>query len=170
MTTIAKNLNQWLRDAHAAERQAETMLSTAAHRLEQYPELAARIRQHVEETKSQCRRLEQCLSRRGAGTSTMKDMAGQAMAMLDGMMKAMSGDEVVKTVLFSYAFEQMEIASYRILVVAAEADGDLDTRQTCEGILEEEIAMARWLEEHTEEITRAYLHRSQDGTTQTAAQ
>ncbi len=43
----------WLRDAHAAEEQAETMLSTMSGRLENYPELKARVDQHIGETQRQ---------------------------------------------------------------------------------------------------------------------
>ncbi|TIS14080.1 MAG: DUF892 family protein, partial [Mesorhizobium sp.] len=39
-------LIQWLRDAHAMEEQAETMLSGQLGRLESYPELSERIRAH----------------------------------------------------------------------------------------------------------------------------
>lgn len=52
MTTAANDhLNDWLRDAHAMEKQAETMLTAQAERLEHYPELRARIVQHIEETR-----------------------------------------------------------------------------------------------------------------------
>jgi ferritin-like metal-binding protein YciE len=44
---------EWLRDAHAAEEQAETMLSGMARRIENYPELKARIEQHIGETQRQ---------------------------------------------------------------------------------------------------------------------
>ncbi len=54
-------LIQWLRDAHAMEEQAETMLNGQLSRLENYPELSDRIRLHVEETKAQAARLKACL-------------------------------------------------------------------------------------------------------------
>lgn len=45
MTQSRDWLIQWLRDAHAMEEQAETMLSGQLSRLESYPELGDRIRQ-----------------------------------------------------------------------------------------------------------------------------
>jgi ferritin-like metal-binding protein YciE len=162
MTTIDDHLNNWLRDAHAAEEQAETMLSTASDRLKDYPDLANRIRQHQDETTNQRKLLEECLERRGTSTSTTKDLMAKTSAMFQDMGKAMAGDEVVKTVLFSYAFEQMEIASYRILVATAEAAGDQQTRSVCERILQEEIAMADWLQQHSDAITRQFLSREAD--------
>ncbi len=48
MTTAAQeNVMDWLRDAHAMEVQAEQMLTSTAKRLENYPELKARIEQHI---------------------------------------------------------------------------------------------------------------------------
>ena len=43
MATPEERLMQWLRDAHAAEEQAETGM---ADRLENYPKLKARIKKH----------------------------------------------------------------------------------------------------------------------------
>jgi ferritin-like metal-binding protein YciE len=51
MSDAREWLIQWLRDAHAMEEQAETMLSGQLSRLENYPELSRRIQQHLDETK-----------------------------------------------------------------------------------------------------------------------
>lgn len=163
MTDLNETLNQWLRDAHAMEEQAEQMLDTQASRIENYPELAARIRQHLDETHTQRERLERCLERRGAGTSTMKDMAAKLGAMMQGMATMMAGDEVMKGVHSSYAFEHFEIATYRILVAAAEVAGDTETARVCAEICKEEEAMAGWLGDRLPEITRSYLAREHAG-------
>jgi len=59
----------------------------------------------------------------------------------------------------SYAFENMEIATYRILSAAAREAGDVDTARVCDEICREEEAMAGFLEERLPEITRMYLTR-----------
>ena len=51
MATSQENLLDWLRDAHAMEQQAEKMLKAQSERLEHYPQLKARIDQHIEETR-----------------------------------------------------------------------------------------------------------------------
>lgn len=53
MSTTTDNLLDWLRDAHAMEQQAEKMLTAQSERLEHYPELKARIVQHIDETRGQ---------------------------------------------------------------------------------------------------------------------
>lgn len=69
-------------------------------------------------------------------------------------------DEIVKGAQAGYVFENLEIASYTILIAAAEAVGDTQTREICERILAEEVAMADWLREHLPELTQAYLTRA----------
>lgn len=159
MTDKNEVLNQWLRDAHAMEKQAGQMLKSQAGRLENYPELRRRIEEHIRETAIQADRLEQCLEARGSSTSSIKDVMGQAVAMMQGLGGVFAGDEVVKGAMAGYVFEHMEIASYRILVDAARAAGDEKTAQVCEAICKEEEAMASWLADHLPEVTRLYLTR-----------
>lgn len=154
-----EQLIDWLRDAHAAEEQSEKMLTKFAGRIENYPELKNQIQRHIDETRGQSRRLKQCLDRYGDSTSTLKDTFGRMMAFAQGMSGAFVDDEIIKGSMAAYTFEHMEIASYRVLIAAAEAIGDTETRNICEQILEEEIAMATWLEDHLPEITQKYMAR-----------
>jgi ferritin-like metal-binding protein YciE len=65
----------------------------------------------------------------------------------------------VKGAMASYTFEHMEIAAYRVLIAAAEAVGDAQTKSTCEQILKEELSMASDLEASLPDLTRKYLSR-----------
>ena len=159
MTTAKDRLIQWLRDAHAMEEQAETMLTQTARRLEHYPELKRRIEQHVEETRGQAKRLAGCLERLNGGSSVLKDAGGKLMGLGQALSGLFAGDEVVKASLAGYSFEHMEIASYRILIATAQACGDADTRRVCEENLAEEEAMATWLEDNLGSVTKAFLER-----------
>ena len=157
MATADEHLTDWLRDAHAMERQAETMLTSMAGRLEHYPDLKGRIEQHVQETRRQAEQLESCLERRGVGASTFKDFAGRMAAMGQGVTGMMASDEVVKGAMAGYTFEHLEIATYRTLIAAAEAAGDGQTKAACESILAEERAMADWLEEHLPAVAQRFI-------------
>jgi len=79
-TTVDDNLNDWLRDAHAMEQQADKMLNAQAERLEHYPALRARIVQHIDETRWQLGQLEECMNRRGISNSVIKDLGGKLAA------------------------------------------------------------------------------------------
>ncbi|MER9658200.1 DUF892 family protein, partial [Mesorhizobium sp. M0152] len=94
-------LVQWLRDAHAMEEQAETMLNGQLKRIESYPELRGRIRQHLDETRQQAARLKTCLDRIGQGSSTLKDAGGKLTAMAQSLSGVFAGDEVMKGSLAS---------------------------------------------------------------------
>jgi ferritin-like metal-binding protein YciE len=161
MASAEERLMEWLRDAHAAEQQAETMLTGMASRLENYPDLKARIEQHIRETQRQADLVRGCIERRGGSTSMIKDTGGKMMAFGQAMSGMFVGDEVMKGSIASYAFEAMEIASYRILITTAEHVGDQETARVCEQILQEEKAMADWLEQNLPNLTKNYLMREE---------
>ncbi len=158
-----ERLLQWLRDAHAMERQAETMLSGMESRIEHYPHLRKRLAQHLKETQHQAQRLEDALGRLGGSTSTIKDTAASMTTMLQNMMTAMAGDEVMKGLLAGYTFEHYEIGSYRILIAAASTLGDVATTRICRENLREEEDMAQWLSTNIDPLTAEYLEREQRG-------
>lgn len=161
MTDAREHLLDWLRDAHAMEQQAEQMLKGQAARIENYPALKARIEQHIQETLGQQQLLEGCISRLGGSPSTLKDAMGKIMAMGQAVGGMMASDEIVKGSMASYVFEHMEIASYRTLIAAAQAVGDVETQRVCEQILAQEEAMAQWLREHLPQVTQQFLVRDE---------
>jgi ferritin-like metal-binding protein YciE len=163
MTKPQEHVLDWLRDAYAMEKQAESMLKAQASRLEHYPQLKRRIEQHLEETLSQQRLLEQRLEALSSSPSTIKDLAARIAAFGQAVGGMTMTDEVVKGGLSGYVFEHVEIASYTALIAAAGAAGDAETQRCCETILPQEIAMADWLMEHLPEVVTAYLGRSETG-------
>jgi ferritin-like metal-binding protein YciE len=76
---------------------------------------------------------------------------GQALAGL------FTGDEVMKALVASTAFEEIKIASYKNIIAAAQHFGDHDTKRVCEGILGEEVEMRDWFESQIPGYTREYL-------------
>ena len=123
MATAEERLNEWLRDAHAAEEQAHSMLTGAAGHLDDYPEFKTRLHQHGELSERQAQLLKECLSTRGESTSLVKGLAGKVIALGQTVSGLVVGDEVVKAALAIATFTQMEVASYRILIAAAETVG-----------------------------------------------
>jgi ferritin-like metal-binding protein YciE len=158
-TTASENLIDWLRDAHAMEQQAETMLEAQASRLEHYPDLRERIVQHIKETQWQREQLEGCLARLGSSPSMMKDMGGKLMAFGQGLGGMLNSDEVIKGGMAGYVFENIEIATYTVLIAAAAVVGDTQTKAVCEAIIQQEHAMAAWLLQHLPSTTTSFLIR-----------
>jgi ferritin-like metal-binding protein YciE len=154
-----RHLIDWLRDAHGMEQQAQEVLKRQASRLKNYPDLQQRVERHVHETERQAERIEKCLERYGESVSVLKDAMGKVSGNFGAIMNAAAEDEVLKNVIADYAFEHFEIASYRSLIGAAEILGDMETADVCRQNLQEEEAMAKWVEEHIDSLTKAFLER-----------
>lgn len=156
-----ENYHDWLRDAHAMEKQAETMLSKMVERLEHYPEFQLQLEQHLEETRQQRALLEEVLSRNGIPTSSFKNAMSKMVALGQALGGMMTPDEVVKSAVSCYAFEHFEIACYTSLIAAAEVAGEQQEADVFKTIRQQEQAMADWAAEHLSQITTAFLTRSE---------
>ncbi|WP_159567709.1 ferritin-like domain-containing protein [Budvicia diplopodorum] len=157
MSNLHNHFIDWLRNAHAMEEQAETLLEGMKTRVKEYPQLQSRIIQHIQETKQQQAQLKTCIERLDSSTSTLKDLAGKAIATGQVMSGVFMEDEIVKGTIGAYVFENMEIASYITLIAAAELLGDSQTKHVLEGILLQEQEMSDWLLANMPTITKAYL-------------
>lgn len=162
MSDVREHFLDWLRDAHAMEEQAESMLTSMADRVEDYPELHQRVKLHIAETKSQQDKVESCIKRLDSSPSSFKDLAAKTTAKFQAMAGMMTEDEVVKGIMSAYVFECMEIASYKVLVSTAEILGEHEIKTTLEGVLAQEKEMAKWLYDHIPQTTRSYLQKEAD--------
>jgi ferritin-like metal-binding protein YciE len=161
MTHSADHFLAWLRDAHAMEVQAIALLRTQIGRIENYPELRAGLEDHLVQTEAQAQALQQLLDRQPGGGSMLKNVAGRLSATAQGVTSLLSGDEVVKAAMAAYTFEHSEIATYRVLIAAADELADTEALAVFEKNLAEEVAMATWLEGHLDVVTRLYLMRDE---------
>lgn len=105
-----------LRSAHAMEIQARELMERQSERLDDYPEVKAKIAAHLQETNQQLKRLEQCLEACGESTSTLKDTVQSVAANAMAMAHSMAGDEILKNTFANNAFEHFEIAAYKSLL------------------------------------------------------
>lgn len=90
----------------------------------------------------------------------LKDAGGKLTATAQSISGVFAGDEVMKGSLASYTFEHMEIASYTILIAAANAAGEAEIARVCEQNLREEEAMAEWLKSNLPQVTEQFLARA----------
>jgi ferritin-like metal-binding protein YciE len=150
-----------LRNAHAMESQAHALMERQIERTDEYPEMQSRLREHLEETKQQIARLEDCLRLCGESESTVKDTATWLMANVQAMMNAMAGDEILKNTFANSAFEHFEIAAYKSMLALCEEAG-VDLSAPLQQSLREEEAMAQWVDSHVEGITLQYLTKEEE--------
>ena len=72
-------------------------------------------------------------------------------------------DEVIGNALSNLAFEHFEIASCRSLLAMAEPAGDSASPKLLRESLDEDVRMARWIEEHLDATTRRYVQLTAAG-------
>ena len=145
-----------LRNAHAVEKQALSIMTPQVSRIENYPDVADRLRLHIDETNGQIARLDEILATFDAGGSALKDAALSVSGTMAALAHTPAGDEIVKNSFANYAFEHFEIASYKSLLTLAEDGGFAQATPLLRTSLDEEVAMAQWLDEAIPTITRRY--------------
>ncbi|MGY4382475.1 ferritin-like metal-binding protein YciE [Bradyrhizobium sp. i1.3.6] len=112
-----------LRNAHAMEIQARELMERQSERLDEYPEVKAKLTAHLHETNEQLKRLERCLDACGESTSSLKDTTQSVMANMQAMAHAAAGDEILKNAFANNAFENFEIAAYKSLIALCDSAG-----------------------------------------------
>ena len=146
-----------LKNAHAMEMQALSILKPQVKRIEHYPDLKARMEQHVAETEGQIARLETVFDRIEEHHSGFKDMVLSMGGTMAALGHAAAGDEILKDVFANYAFEHYEIAAYKSLLQLSDQTMTSETSALLQQSLDEEERMAEWLDEHVGLITSQYL-------------
>ena len=138
---LGDHLVKYLTDAHAIEAQSIQLLEHGP-KIAGDTELARAYEDHLEETRSQQRRVAAQLDARDASPSRLKDAAMRLGALNWGGFFQAQPDTPAKLAGFAYAFEHLEIAAYEELRVVAERAGDSDTAAVAGVIAGEERAAA----------------------------
>lgn len=154
-----------LRNAHALEEEALSLLDRQIERLAHYADVEVRLRSHRGETERQIDRLETILESLGEKPSTFKDATMKLGGNITAMMHALAPDEILKNCFANAAFEAFEVASYKALVVMAEEGGFTQARPLLEETLREEQAMVKFLDETLPLVVQQYLGRRGSGET-----
>lgn len=152
-----EDICDWLRDAHAMEEQAEQLFSGQAKRLESYGGLKTRLQTELQYIRENQTLLSNRIEQLGTSKSIVKDTAGKVVAAAQNILGMVMTDEPVKGILALHTFTQMEIGSYKILVAAADAVQDMETRQICQNILNNTEKRAAWIEKELDAVTKNFL-------------
>ena len=152
-----------LRNAHAMEHQALSIMKPQVSRIENYPDVARRLQQHITETEGQIQRLEQVLDGLGESKSALKDAALSLGGSMAAIGHTVAPDEIVKNSFANFAFENYEIAAYKSLLALAGQTGNSTAATLLRQNLDEEIAMADWLDQNIETVTLQYASLRESG-------
>jgi len=148
---LKDQLVAYLTDVHSTEANALQQLRAGADSV-QDAQLAQVLREHLAETEEQQRLVRERLEAYGASPSKLKDIVQKGGAMAAGALAKSAPDTTGKIAIQAYAFEHLEIASYRMLRAVAERAGDQETVQMAERILEQERAAAEKLDGLLEQV------------------
>jgi ferritin-like metal-binding protein YciE len=146
-----------LRDAHAVEHQALALMDRQIDHLENYPEVAQRLRAHRVETEHQIKRLDEILDGLGEDHSTIKDATLGLVGNLAALGHTFAPDAILKNSMANFAFENYEVASYKALIAVAESGGFSSAVPLLKATLKEELAMAQFCDEALPGIVEKYL-------------
>lgn len=154
-----------LKNAHAMENQALSIIKPQISRIENYPQVARRLEEHYRETEAQMKRLEDVLASLDEDNSTLKDWMLSATGSMAAMGHSMADDEILKNSFANFAFEHFEIAAYNSLLVMAELGGFQAATAALKQNLSEEEGMAGWLSDNLREVTAEFVARREAGET-----
>jgi ferritin-like metal-binding protein YciE len=146
-----------LKNAHAMENQALSIMRPQLERLEHYPEMSRQLEAHIKETEEQLKRLDQLLDQHGESSSSFKDTILSAFGSMASAGHVAAGDEILKNSFANSGFENYEIGAYTSLITCAEVTGDAAAKPLLEKSLQEEQRMAKWIADNTPMITRRFL-------------
>ncbi|MDX6562184.1 MAG: hypothetical protein QOD65_1998 [Gaiellales bacterium] len=139
-------LNSYLADAHAIEKQAISLLEGGS-KIVGEGSVAELFEQHLDETHAQQQRVLDRLEARGSSPSAIKDVGMRLGGFNIGGFFGAQPDTPAKLTGFAFAFEHLEVAAYEQLKRVAERAGDHETVAMASEIAQQERAMAARLAE-----------------------
>ena len=112
MATNAKSLYvAALRNTHALESQGLQQMESQVGGLENYPEYARLLRDHIEVTRRQLKRLEDALGALGESTSSFKEAVTNTAGRIGAAVHALAQDETLKNLYAGYGYQYDQIAA-----------------------------------------------------------
>lgn len=157
MTDARERLAEWLRDAYAAEEQAQSLFSRTAKQVDASAGFAQALDQQAARSEQHAQQIKVCLERLDESPSLIKTVTGQVVALAQSISGYVVDDEPVKAVLATATFAHMQIVSFDILDVAAHAATEPGIAEICASIREDKVQFSKWLEGQVADVTRGYL-------------
>src|SRR5947209_5095910 len=160
--SIDEQLVKFLADVHSIEVQAVAQLERAP-KIAGDGQLAAAFAEHLVETREHERLVREQLERRGADTSTLKDLAGRVGGWAMIVFARVNPDTPGKLAAHAFSYEHMELAAYELLRRAAERAGDEALVALARRIGGQEKAMAARLAAGFDQAVEASLREKDRG-------
>jgi len=147
----------WLNDAYAMENAIVETLESQIQLAEDHPDIREALQKHLEQTRSHADVVKSCLAQFDEKPSDLKKVVAAIGSKLQGIGTGSAKDDLIKAVLQDYTAEHMEMASYHLLIAGASMIGMPTIGDSLKPVLEDEVAMARWLETQFSPLAHATL-------------
>jgi ferritin-like metal-binding protein YciE len=152
-----------LKNAHATTRQGRVLVAGQLERVENYPQVKAKLDMHLREKDAQLARLESLLAAYGEAPSVVKDTAMSVAAGVAAVASATAADEVVKNSFATLAQAKYEAAAFETLIVFAQAAGETAALQPLQQCLSESRSLASFVEENLRGTAVRFLQLRTEG-------
>jgi ferritin-like metal-binding protein YciE len=153
---IQTQLVNHIDEAHALEQTVLRMLDGLIQSADD-PAIVDRLEHHKLETQQHESLMRGRLEAHGATPSMVRQAAGMLEAVMKMPLDLVRGERSGRAARDAYTTEHLEIASYELLRRVAERAGDEETARACRDILEQERAMAQFLEENWDRFAEQSL-------------
>ena len=157
---LRDKLITYIEDAYGMENQIVETLEKQVKETQKFPDIQARIQQHLDATREHRTRMEERLAFYNKKPSAIKGAMTNMLGNLIGSLGGAREHALAKTARDDYMTEHLEIAAYELLIATAQAFGDQDTIRACAANLRDEVVMAHWLEQS---LPRTALLSLQEG-------
>jgi ferritin-like metal-binding protein YciE len=159
VSDIETQLVNHLDEAHALEQTVLRMLDGLIESADD-PGIVDRLEHHKLETQRHESLMRGRLEAHGATPSMVRQAAGMLEALVKMPLDLVRGEPSGRAARDAYTTEHLEIASYELLRRVAERAGDEETARACRDILEQERAMARFIEENWDRFAEQSLREA----------
>ena len=156
MADLQSQLIKHIDEAHALEQTVARMLDGLIASADD-PEVIDRLEHHKLETQQHATMMKRRLEHHGAEPSMVRQAAGILEALMKMPLDLVRGEKAGRNARDAYATEHLEIASYQLLRRVAERAGDEETAVACQQIIEQERAMAQFVEDNWDRFAEQSL-------------
>lgn len=161
MSTDVKSMyQQALRNTHAMEHQGLVQMQAQVKGLDDYPQYASLLEQHIEVTKRQLARLEAEMEEAEAGSGALREAVTTAAGTVGAAVHGIMPDATLKNLYAGYAFQHEQIAAYQSLKVIADAAGHGGHAGWIDQTIAEEQEAAKAVEVLIAPVTQSFIAKN----------
>ena len=156
MGQLKEELVKHIDEAHAMEQNVLRMLDAMIATTDD-PEILDALEHHKVQTQGHADRMAQRLEAHDLSPSAVRQLGGVLGALAKMPLDFVRGEKAGRNARDAYATEHLEIASYELLSRIAQKAGDEETSTAAREIIEEERAMAKFIEQHWDRFAELSL-------------